>query len=80
MAHIVILDASTGAINQFGNMPLADMQYQDLTGKIWFEFPASGITADVVNGMTVLGLNLALLRPVLYTRIDTEAEAFCKGL
>jgi hypothetical protein len=79
MAHIVILDASTGAINQFGNMPLADMQYQDLTGKIWFEFPASGITADVVNGMTVLGLNLALLRPVLYTRIDTEAEAFCKG-
>ena len=25
MAHIVIPDASTGAINQFGNMPLADI-------------------------------------------------------
>lgn len=79
MAHIIILDVSTGAIHQFGDMPIADMQYQDLTGKIWFEFPKSGITTDVVNGLTVLGLDLALLRPALYARIDTAAEIFCKS-
>lgn len=79
MPHIVILDAATGAIHQFGTMPLTEMQYQDLTGRIWFEFPETGIVRTVVNGATVLSLDLTLLRPVLYAQIDSAAEAFCKS-
>ncbi|RXR28962.1 hypothetical protein [Sphingobium fluviale] len=78
MAHLIILDTATGAVHQFGEFPLSEMRYQDLAGKIWFEFPASGITREIVNGSTVLSLDLTLLRPALYARIDAEAEAFCK--
>lgn len=79
MAHIIILDSATGAIHNFGELPISEMQYQDMTGKLWLEFPASGVTREVVNGVTMIGLDLTVLRPALYARIDAEAEAFCKG-
>lgn len=72
----IILDAETGALLQFGQYPEQDFWALEGEGKIALAFPASGIAQTVAEGGTLIGLDLAVLKPLAIARVNRQAGEF----